>query len=74
VGAWGMTGFTQYGDLPLMQLASVTGMIGITFLMGWFASVLNWAWENRSRSGELLKGLGAFAVVLLPCMALVPCA
>jgi len=30
MGAWGATGFTQYGDLPLMQLASVTGMIGIT--------------------------------------------
>jgi apolipoprotein N-acyltransferase len=63
VGTWGATGFTQYGNLPLMQLASVTGVIGITFLMGWFASVLNWAWEKRSRCGELLKGLGAFAVV-----------
>ena len=46
LGTWGATGFTQYGDLPLMQLASVTGMIGITFLMGWFASVANWAWER----------------------------
>jgi len=63
VGAWGMTGFTQYGNLPLMQLASVTGMIGITFLMGWFASVTNWAWENRSRGGEVFKGLAAFGVV-----------
>jgi len=64
VGTWGMTGFTQYGDLPLMQLASVTGMIGITFLMGWFASVANWAWENRGRSVEILPGLAAFGVVL----------
>ena len=64
IGAWGATGFTQYGDLPLMQLASVTGMIGITFLMGWFASVANWAWENRSRGGEILRGLAAFGVVL----------
>ncbi|HSR34177.1 MAG TPA: hypothetical protein VLY63_26725, partial [Anaerolineae bacterium] len=38
VGTWGATGFSQYGNLALMQLASVTGMIGITFLMGWFAS------------------------------------
>jgi apolipoprotein N-acyltransferase len=64
VGTWGMTGFTQYGDLPLMQLASVTGMIGITFLMGWFASVVNWAWENRGRGTEILRGLSAFASVL----------
>ena len=64
VGTWGGTGFTQYGDLPLMQLVSVTGTIGITFLMGWFASVANWAWENRGRSGEILRGLAAFGAVL----------
>src|SRR3990170_960284 len=64
VGTWGATGFTQYGNLQLMQLASVTGMIGITFLMGWFASVANWAWENRSHSGEMLRGLGVFGAVL----------
>jgi len=64
VGAWGATGFTQYGQLALMQLASVTGMIGITFLMGWFASVANWAWENRARSGELRRGLAVFGLVL----------
>jgi apolipoprotein N-acyltransferase len=64
MGTWGATGFSQYGDLPLMQLASVTGMIGITFLMAWFASVANWAWENWGWGSELLKGLGAFGVVL----------
>lgn len=64
VGTWGMTGFTQYGDLPLMQLASVTGMIGITFLMGWFAAVANWAWENRGQAAQALRGLAAFGAVL----------
>jgi len=63
VGAWGMTGFTQYGNLPIMQLASVTGMIGITFLMGWFASSINWTWENRSSRAEILKGLAVFGSV-----------
>jgi apolipoprotein N-acyltransferase len=64
LGTWGATGFTQYGVLPLMQLASVTGMIGITFLMGWFASVANWAWENRDQSAVVLKGVAAFGAVL----------
>jgi apolipoprotein N-acyltransferase len=64
IGAWGATGFTQYGNLPLMQLASVTGMIGITFLMGWFASVTNWAWENRARGAQLRGGLVVFGVAL----------
>ncbi len=47
-----------------MQLASVTGMIGITFLMGWFASVVNWAWENRVRGAEVRRGLTVFGTVL----------
>jgi apolipoprotein N-acyltransferase len=64
VGTWGGTGFSQYGNLPLMQLASVTGTIGITFLMGWFASVANWTWENRSRGREIRGGLVAFGTVL----------
>jgi apolipoprotein N-acyltransferase len=69
VGAWGATGFTQYGDLPLMQLASVTGMIGITFLMGWFASVVNWAWERRGRGAEPWRGLMVFGTVLALVLA-----
>jgi len=64
VGDWGATGFTQYGNLALMQLASVTGMIGITFLMGWFASVVNWAWETRTRGGQINRGLVIFGAVL----------
>lgn len=64
VGDWGVTGYTQYGNLAFMQFASVTGMIGITFLMGWFASVVNWAWENRDRSSEVIRGLSSFGAVL----------
>jgi apolipoprotein N-acyltransferase len=69
VGMWGATGFTQYGNLQLMQLASVTGMIGITFLMGWFASVTNWAWEERGRGREVRRGLAAFGTILLVVLA-----
>jgi len=63
VGDWGATGFTQYGNLALMQIVSVTGMVGITFLMGWFASVANWIWENQSRISEVINGLGVISVV-----------
>jgi len=65
VGTWGATGFTQYGNLPLMQLVSLTGMIGITFLMGWFSSVVNWAWENQVRRRGVQRGVTAFSVVLV---------
>jgi len=69
LGAWGATGFTQYGNLPLMQLASVTGMIGITFLMGWFASTTNWSWENRDNLVRTFAGLGTFGVVITVVLA-----
>ena len=64
IGNWGVTGYTQYGNLPLMQFASVTGMTGITFMMGWFASVVNWGWENRGRRDEITRGVGVFGIAV----------
>lgn len=46
-GSWGALAYTQYGNLPLMQLASVTGIWGISFLITWFASIVNFAWEQQ---------------------------
>src|SRR5262249_36912091 len=53
--------YTQYGDLPLMQLVSVTGLWGLIFLMNWLASTVNEAWEHsfawpQVRPGLLLYG------------------
>jgi apolipoprotein N-acyltransferase len=60
-GSWNSIAYTQYGNLPLMQLASVTGLTGITFLIAWWAAVVNWAWEREfswkaMRSGALVYG------------------
>ena len=60
---------TQYGDLPLLQVVSVTGIWGITFLITWFAAVGNWAWERgfawpNVRGGGLLYA-AVLALVLL---------
>ena len=30
-----------------MQVASVTGMWGIPFMIGWFASLVNYVWESE---------------------------
>jgi len=61
--------YTQYGNLPLLQLLSVTGLWGITFLMSWLASLVNWAWERgfawpRVRGGAALYA-GLLVLVLL---------
>lgn len=60
-GSWGATGYTQHGVLPLMQLASVTGIWGIGFVIGWFAAVLNWAWDQQFAWFAIRHGVLAFA-------------
>lgn len=44
-GTWGAVAYSQYGNLPLMQLASVTGLGGIAFVVSWFGPLVNRAWE-----------------------------
>src|SRR4029078_1735258 len=45
-GAWDSPGYTQAGIAPLVQLVSITGMWGLTFLLAWFASTANALWEH----------------------------
>lgn len=68
IGNFGATGYSQAGVPVLMQITSVTGMLGLTFLMGWVASVVNWAWtENfawqRVRTGVLTTAAVMVAVI-----------
>src|SRR6266700_2943641 len=55
---------TQYGDLPLLQVVSVTGIWGITFLITWFAAVGNWAWERGFAWPNVRGGGLLYAAVL----------
>ncbi len=63
-GTYNSIAYTQYGDLPLMQLVSVTGIWGIVFLMGWFAAVVNWAWERGFAWPRVRGGVSAFIAVM----------
>jgi len=45
--SWTSLAYTQAGDLPLMQLTSITGICGISFLITWFASLVNWIWAQN---------------------------
>jgi apolipoprotein N-acyltransferase len=40
------TASTQFSFAALAQTASLTGIWGISFLIAWFAAVVNTAWEN----------------------------
>ncbi len=69
-GTWGLTAYSQYGNLPLLQLLSVTGMWGITFLIGWFASVCNLIWEEGFASDKVRKMAVLYSVILVGTMLL----
>lgn len=45
-GSWGSVAYTQAGALPLLQILSITGLTGVTFLIAWFAACANLVWEN----------------------------
>jgi apolipoprotein N-acyltransferase len=68
-GTWGSAAYSQYGNLALLQILCVTGLWGITFLIGWFAAVCNWLWEDGLDSKYARRGawlcFGTIAMVML---------
>jgi apolipoprotein N-acyltransferase len=55
---------TQFDVLPLIQVASVTGILGIPFLTGWFASTTNVLWEGGFDIKKAARPAVAFTVTL----------
>ena len=68
-GTFGSPAYSQYGVLPLMQLVSVTGMYGLTFLVMWFASAVNAVWEHGFRWRATRLPLAVFGSVLAAVFA-----
>jgi apolipoprotein N-acyltransferase len=68
-GTFGSPAYSQYGVLPLMQLVSVTGMYGLTFLVMWFASAVNAMWEHGFQWQAMRLPLAVFGSVLAPVFA-----
>ena len=46
-GTFGASAYSQRGFLPIMQIASITGIWGITFVMSLFATVVNRFWNGN---------------------------
>jgi apolipoprotein N-acyltransferase len=66
---WDSPGYTQAGNLPLLQIVSVTGLWGLTFLMAWFASVVNGLWESDFAWRPARSGVIGFSAVLVAVLA-----
>jgi len=64
-GTWGSVAYTQYGNHSLVQIASITGIWGITFLVTWFGSTLNWVWENQVNWEVVQGGVFTYGLILI---------
>ncbi|MET0403816.1 MAG: nitrilase-related carbon-nitrogen hydrolase [Cystobacter sp.] len=64
-GTWGVLAYTQARVPVLVQLVSVTGLWGLTFVLVWFATVINWALEHRETGRRVLPGVAVYAGVVV---------
>jgi len=64
-GSWQTLANSQYGFLSLMQLASLVGIWGITFLVAWGASTAEFAWRARFAWTAIQPPVVACGAVLL---------
>ncbi len=67
-GTWFATAYSQYGNLALLQMLSVTGLWGVTFLIGWTASAGNALWEEWTISRRVPRVAATCALVLIVAM------
>jgi apolipoprotein N-acyltransferase len=65
LGSIGMLGYTQSGNLPLLQLTSLTGVTGISFLVAWFGSLSHWIWQQQFHWLKIHRWIAAYAAVIL---------
>lgn len=62
---FGSIAYTQYGNLPIMQLAAVTGIWGISFLLYWTYSFVNYVWENIEKLKAIKREALTIACIFL---------
>jgi len=60
---------TQFGVPAVAQLASLAGVWGIGFLIGWTAAVANLAWEERASFARASRPVTAWACVFAAAIA-----
>ncbi len=57
---------SQFWNLGLMQVASVTGVVGVSFIVTLFASIVNYIWEKGARKDTIINAVGyGIAVVII---------
>ncbi len=68
LGTWNAVAYTQVDNLPLIQIASITGLYGVSFVVAWFGAVVNWVWENDFDWKKINRGVITYAVIVAGVM------
>ena len=63
INTTGSPAYSQYSNLALIQILSVTGMWSVTFLIMWFASTVNELWEHTFDWRPVRWVVGTFVVL-----------
>ena len=64
-GTTGVLGYSQSEFLSFSQLASLTGMWGLTFMITWFGSVVCWYSDNYEKKVNVNKGMTVYFSILI---------
>lgn len=56
--------YTQYENSLLLQIVTVTGIYGISFIMYWTAAIAVWLWEKRNKLHEIKKYIFIYCAVM----------
>jgi len=65
MGTWGSVAHTQYPFHQLTQIVSFTGLFGLSFIVSWFGSTINWYYENRTNVSSRRKSILIYGGVVL---------
>ncbi len=64
-GSWCIIPYSQSENIYLLQLLSITGMWGLTFLIYWFAAVVNWVWDNKFDWQKTKFGILCYLIIFV---------
>ncbi len=56
--------YTQYNNKILLQITTITGIFGITFIIFWTAAIAIWVLERKNRLGQYKKNIFIYVGVM----------
>lgn len=68
IGIWGNGAIAQYHNSNLIQLSSVVGIFGISFLIAWFGSTLNWVENMGVKTKKPWTGIAIYGIALISAL------